>query len=60
MLNYAIELSGRHELLGRTLEEQYRIDAFRSKDCLGIILGFLCSTRKSSNVGKTDKRKYLN
>jgi len=50
MITYVIELSGRRELLGRTIEHQMKIDSFRSKgDLKDTIVGFLCNMRPTNS-----------
>jgi glutathione S-transferase len=60
MVNYVIEVSGRTELLGKTLEHQAKIDIFRSRGCLNIILGFLCNGRLEADQLKLERIKQLN
>ena len=61
MITYVIELAGRKDLLGRTLEHKMKIDSFRAKgDLKDTILGFLCNMRPANSQEKLDRRKQLN
>ena len=54
MVNYAIEVSQQHDLLGKTLADQIKIESFRTKGLEDHILGFLCSGRfNASNSNDT-------
>lgn len=61
MITYVIELAGRGDLLGKTLDDRMKIDSYRAKgDLKDTILGFLCNMRPTNSQEKLDRRKQLN
>ena len=61
MISYVIELGGRPDLLGNTLDDKMKIDSFRSKgDLKDTILGFICNTRPTTSQEKLERKKRLN
>ena len=56
MITYVVELASRQDLLGRSLEDKVKVDLFKSKGCLNILLGFICSSRAKNHSSRIEKK----
>ena len=57
MITYVIQFSGQLNLLGKTLEDQMKIEDYRYKGIIDTILGYICSARENSN--EKEKKKQV-
>ena len=59
MLIYVMELCGRHDLCGKSMEDKAKLDFMKSQSLRDTMLGLLCSERVTTSQEEMEKRHQM-